>query len=247
MKFKTPKVIAAVLVAGLTFGLAAPAFAQTSTVTDRGTATNIDPANAKARCIQAIDSRFDTLAAAQARLDEASFVTEDHASSLSAIISSTNAGLRTLRDQIDTSQDPREVVALCNTIGPDYRVYLVVVPQVRLTAAADKIVSTQGRFDDLTAKFDAAADRAKEAGADVAEAVDLRNRAVEQFNNAIALVDGVGDSVIAVTPASFNEGPGANTLDVARETVRTSVGQMKSAHETGKAAVQALKDAINAL
>jgi len=247
MKFKTPKVVAAVLVAGLTFGLTAPAFAQTSTVTDRGTATNVDPANAKARCIQAIDARVDTLAKAQTRLDGASFVTEDHASSLGSIITSTASGLRALRDQIDTSQDPREVVALCKTIGPDYRVYLVVVPQVRLTAGADKIESTQGRIADLTAKFDEAADRAKEAGADVSAAVDLRNRAVQQFDEAIALVDGVADSVIAVTPASFNDGPGARTLEVARETVRTSAGQMKSAWETGQAAVQALKDAIASL
>lgn len=247
MKFRTPKAIAAVLVAGLTFGLAAPAFAQSTTVTDRGSATDIDPANAKARCIQAIDHRLDTLAKTQARLDEASFVTEDHSASLTSIISSTDSGLRTLRDKIDTSSDPREVVALCDTIGPDYRVYLVVVPQVRLTAAADKIDSTQGRFDDLVAKFDEAADRAKEAGADVGAAVELRNRAVEQYNEAIDLVDGVGDSVIAVTPASFNDGPGARTLETARETVRTSVGQMKSAHDTGKAAVQALRDAVAAL
>ena len=247
MKFKTPKAIAAVLVAGLTFGLAAPAFAQGTTVTDRGSATDVDARNAKERCIQAIDNRLDTLAKTQARLDEASFVTEDHASSLNGIISSTDAGLRTLRDKIDTSEDPRETLDLCRSIGPDFRVYLVVVPQARLTAAADKIDSTQGRIDDLTAKFDIAADRAKEAGADVSEAVDLRNRAVQQFNDAIALVDGVGDSVIAVTPASFNEGPGADTLDVARESVRTSAGQMKSAWQTGNDAVQALKDAIAAL
>ncbi len=247
MKFRTPKVVAAVLVAGLTFGLAAPAFAQTTTVTDRGTATNVDPENAKVRCIQAIDARLDTLAKAQARLDEASFVTEDHAASLTSIIASTDSGLRTLRDKIDTSEDPREVVALCRTIGPDYRVYLVVVPQVRLTAGADKIESTRGRIADLTDKFDAAADRAKEAGADVAEAVYLHNRAVQQFDEAISVVDGVADSVIAVTPASFNDGPGARTLEVARESVRTSAGQMKSAWETGQAAVQALKDAIAAL
>jgi len=247
MKIRTPQILGALLVAGLTFGLAAPAFAQASTTRGPNDATETDIENGKDRCIQAITERLDTLAVAQNRLDEADFVTDAHSSALTTIISDTTAGLRNLSEQIKDSQVPDEVRAMCKSIAPDYRVYLVVVPQVRLTAAADKITATEARVDELVAKFDEAVVRAEEAGADVAEAVALRDRAVEQFGSAWVMVDGVADSALSVTPVSFNEGPGAVTLDNARESTRSSAEQLRIARDTGMAAVQALKDAIAAV
>lgn len=230
MKLRTPRVLGAVLIAGLTIGIAAPAFAATTTRERSSDVSSTDIENAKARCVQAIDHRLDTMAKMQSQLDAADFVTEAHTNSLQSIINSTNSGLRNLRDGINSSEDPNEVRAMCKSIGPDYRVYLVVVPQARLTVGADRITHSQARFDDLTAKFDATADRA-----------------VEQFDVAISLVDGVSDSVLAVTPAGFDEGPGQVTLEVARESIGTSVGQLRSARATGQKAVQALKDAIAAI
>ncbi len=247
MRIRLPRIIGALLVAGLTLGFAGPAFAQTTTTDGTDTATRIDVENAKDRCVQAVDRRLDTLAKAQARLDEVDFVTESHVATLESIIGRTDSGLRSLKDGIINSEDPREVRKLCLTIAPGYRVYLVVVPQVRLTAAADRISSADERIAALTARFDEAVARAKEAGADVSEAVALRDRAVEQFATAMSGVEGVADSVLAVTPAGFNEGPGAVTLDNARAAIRTSAEQMRSGWETGKAAVQALKDAIAAV
>jgi len=247
MKIRTPRILGTLLVAGLTFGLAAPAFAQTSETRRTGDATEIGIENAKDRCIQAIDERLGALDKAQARLDEADYVADAHTTELTSIITNTRTGLERLAGQIDESQDPDEVRAMCKSIAPDYRVYLVVLPQVRLTAAADRILATQARVDELVAKFDEAADRAKEAGADVAEAVVLRDRALEQFRSAWSTVEGVADSVLSVTPAGYNQGPGAVTLDNARASIGSSVDQMNAARETGKAAVQALKDAIAAI
>lgn len=247
MRSRSPRIIGALLVAGLTLGFAGPAFAQTTTTDSTDTAPRIDIVNAKERCVQAIDNRLDTLAKAQSRLDEVDFVTESHVASLESIISRTDSGLRTLKDGIISSEDPREVRELCRTIAPGYRVYLVVVPQVRLTAAADRISSAAEKIAALTTRFDEAVTRAEQAGADVSEAVTLRDRTLEQFATAMAGVEGVANSVIAVTPANFNEGPGAVTLDNAREAIRTSTEQMRSGWETGKAAVQALKDAIAAV
>ena len=245
MKIRTPRILGAVLVAGLTVGLAAPAFADTATTRPADSVSSTDTENAKVRCVQAIDRRLDTLDKVQGHLDEADFVTEDHAASLKSIIDSTNSGLRDLRDDIEGSADPDEIRVLCESIGPDYRVYLVVVPQSRLTARADRISHSQARVDDLTAKFDAAADRAKEAGIDVSEAVALRDQAVDQFDAAYSTVEGVADSVLAVTPAGYDEGPGQVTLQVASESISTSLGQLQSAHTTGQEAVQALKEAIS--
>ena len=51
--------------------------------------------------------------------------------------------------------------------------------------------------------------------------------------------DGVADSVLAVTPASWNDGPGRTTLDDARTSLRTAHQELKSASDDGRAAMRA--------
>ncbi len=245
MKFRTPRILAALLVGGLALGVASPALAQTvSTDEADSAAARVDIADVKTRCIQAIDTRLDSLSEAQARLNDASFVTEDHLRELTGIIGSTESGLTGLRSEIDAATDREEIRRLCMLIGPEYRVYLVVIPQVHLTAATDRIDAAGEKIEDLEERFYDAVEKATEAGIDVSEAVSLAEEAMALFDAGINGVDGVADSVLAVTPHSYDEGPGAATLNSAREAVRTSHDQMKSGWETGKAAVQALKDAI---
>ena len=53
--------------------------------------------------------------------------------------------------------------------------------------------------------------------------------------------------VLAVTPGSFNAGPGAEALDAGRTALRTSHQELKSARADAHAAVQALREALDAL
>ncbi len=245
MKSRTPRLLAALLVGGLALGVASPALAQTvSTDEADSAASRVDVADVKTRCIQAIDTRLESLSEAQARLDASSFVNEDHLRELTGIIDSTESGLTGLRSEIDAATDRAEIRRLCLLIGPEYRVYLVVIPQVHLTAATDRINAAGEKVEELEERFYDAVEKAREAGIDVSEAVNLAEEAMAQFDAASDGVDGVADSVLAVTPHSYDEGPGAATLDSARESVRTSHGQLKSGWEIGKAAVQSLKDAI---
>ena len=56
--------------------------------------------------------------------------------------------------------------------------------------------------------------------------------------------DGIADAVLAVTPQSWNDGPGKATLDDARSSLRTAHQELKSANDDGRAAIRALRDAI---
>jgi hypothetical protein len=120
----------------------------------------------------------------------------------------------------------------------------VVLPQAHLTVGADRADFAIDLSEALIVEFDEAVERAIEAGADVTEAVALMDQAEVHLSTADGANDGVADAVLAVTPASWNDGPGTETIDSGRSSLRTAHTELKAANDDGKAAVRALRDAV---
>ncbi|MEO0494680.1 MAG: hypothetical protein AAF081_14820 [Actinomycetota bacterium] len=231
------RLLAATLVGGLTLGLAAPAIAETETETS-------DPAK---RCIEQIDRRLDSLASAQSRAAGVDAVTDSHLATIDAIIDSTEAGLDALIPEIEAAEDRETLAALCRSIATDFRVYLVVLPQTHLTVGADRVEAAVDRGEELVATFDAAVDAAIDAGADVTDAVALRDAAAAHLEAAEAAVAGVGDEVLTVTPAAWNEGGGQTIIEQSRAAVHSGHAEIKDGIADGTAAIEALRAAIGDL
>ncbi len=241
-----PRFAAALVVGGLTIGAAAPALAQDETgeeTTDEAADTQ-HVVNLKERCQQAIARRFDSLASTQARLDDNQAITEGHHSTLDAIIDSTESGLTQLSADIAAEDNRAELVQLCTDIATDYRVYLVVLPQTYLTNGADRVDMAASHGHELLASFDAAVEAAVAAGADVEDAVALRDQAVAHLGTAESSNSGVAAGALGVTPQSFNDGPGEVVLDTVRGALQSAHTELKAGFEDGKAAVEALREAI---
>ena len=235
-----PRLAGVALVGGLTIGIANPALAD-----DTESAEHAIPIDAiKERCDNAIERRLTDLDRAEARLDEVDALTDEHAATLAGIIGATESGLTELQSAIAAATERAEVRELCGQIAPDYRVYLVVLPQAHLTVGADRVDLAVARADELVFAFDAAVATAEAAGADVTEAVAHRDAAVGHVRTADESAAGVADSVLVVTPDSYNAGPGAAALDSARSALRTSHSELHAAHADAHAAARALREAL---
>ncbi len=238
MPMFTSRLAAACVVGGLTLGFAGPAVAQDDTP-----APSTDLGDAAARCQEQIDRRLDDLATAQARVADVDALTDTHKATINSIIDGTEAGLAETSIAIDAATDRATLVDLCTSIATDFRVYLVVLPQTHLTVGADRVDAAVDRGDELVAELDAAIAAALEAGADVGPAQALRDEAVAHLAAASAGVDGAGDQVLTVTPASWNDGDGAPVIEGTRTAVRAAHAEIKAAIEDGHAAVESLRDA----
>ncbi len=245
MTTRIPRLAAALVVGGLTIGAAAPAFAQDETTEEEAGTEHV--VNLKDRCQRAIERRLGDLATVQARLDDIEALTDGHENTLDGIIDSTESGLAQLSDDIADEDDRAELVALCTAIATDYRVYLVVLPQTHLTVGADRVDMAVDHGHDLLATFDAAVEAAITAGADVEDAVALRDQAAAHLSIAESSNSGVAAGALGVTPQSYNDGPGEVVLDTVRGALRTAHTELEAGIEDGRAAVEALRDAIHDL
>lgn len=234
MTLHLPRLAAATLIGTVSLGLAAPALAQ-----DRPA----DEATGE-RCLAAVDRRLDHLTEAQRRLDGVEAVTDEHEATIDALIDATRTGLTELRAEIDGTAETETLRDACRRIAEDFRVYLVVVPQARLAVAADRGDHAVEVGATALARLDDAIARAEEAGADVGPARVLRDEAADHLAEADAAGEGVADAVLAVTPAAWNDGPGAEVLDDARDDLGTAHTAWRDARDSARAAVAALRDAM---
>jgi len=238
-----PKLAIAAMIGCLSLGLAAPAMAQ-----DEAPETEEHRLpNLKARCFEAIDQRLDHLAHAQSRVDDVAALTPRHEAAIDDIIDGTQSGLTRLSNQVEAATEPANVVRLCATVAPDYRVYLVVLPQTHLTIGADRAQVGSDIGDAVITQLDEAIARAEAAGADVTDAQMYRDQSAAHLDAADAANDGVADAVLGVTPESYNTGDGAAVLDAGRASLRSAHAELKAANEDGEAALKALRDAIGDL
>ena len=237
MPTRLPRIATAVLAGSLALGVASPALAEETTE---------DPTLAE-RCLDQIDRRIGDLGTAKSRAQNATALTDSHLGTITSIIDSTEAGLGELAVAIEATDDRATLVELCTSIATDHRVYLVVLPQTHLAIGADRVEAATDRGDELIATFDAAVDAAIQAGADVTEAVALRNDAAAHLADAATTAAGVGDQVLTVTPSSWNDGPGQTVIQDSRTAVRSGHEDIKAGIQDGKAAIEALRAAIDAV
>ncbi len=173
---------------------------------------------AKQWCDAQISGRLDTTARLRKRATDKN-VTDEQRNAILAILDRTDAGLNALKPQIDAAPDGATLRPECKSIADDYRVYRLVVPQVRLTlaaageaAAADKLLSLADKLEKATP---AHATKGK-ASVDVNGLLqDLRSKANDVKNQ----TGGIPATALAVTIDQANAGSGKPVLSQAKQQV----------------------------
>jgi hypothetical protein len=171
---------------------------------------------AEQSCDAAISGRLDTTARLRNRATDQN-LTEGDRNAIIAILDRTDAGLNDLKSRIDNAPDGVTLRPECKSISEDYRVYRLVVPQVRLAlasagaaAAADKLSSVADKLE--SASQTRAAKRT--SSVDVNSLLqDIRAKA----NEAKSQIRGIPGTALAVTVDQLNAGSGKPVLSQARK------------------------------
>src|SRR3954468_1182151 len=135
------KMIRTTAVASITAGLAIAAFDGIAHAAPNSSSDATTPevvGNTKARCDAAIDKRVNDLATWTSKINAAKHLTDAQKSALIGELATTSTGLPTVaKPAVDAAADKAALKTACQAIAQNYRVYLVVGPQVRLTVAGD--------------------------------------------------------------------------------------------------------------
>jgi hypothetical protein len=188
-----------------------------------------------------VNRRFATLNDLSARITASKVMTSSDASALQGEISSTRSGLTSLKASIDSETVLLTLKADIVKIATDYRVYLLVVPQVNLVNAADGVLATQTRFAQVNTNLAARIASAKAAGKDTTAAqadLDAMNAAVAK---AVSLATPLPAALLPLTPAQYNGGTAGPVINNARAALLSARDQLKAAIADANACRAALK------
>lgn len=112
---------------------------------------------AKARADQEIDRRIKNLTDLSSRIGEMKRLSSDQKASFTAAITAQITVLTALKAQIDAETVLTSLKTEIQSITKEYRIYQLIMPQVNVTAAADRIetvVGTGGVLDILAGKLE---------------------------------------------------------------------------------------------
>jgi hypothetical protein len=220
---------AAALAAPVQAALAAPAQGAAAaprvlTATAAPRTLPVVKATAQAR----IDRRLRTLATLKTAIGDAKNLTDAHRATLTSLVDSDTAGLTALRAKVDGAQSVEAVRADERSMVVDYRIYLLVVPKVRFTIAADAetaaIETLRSVHDTLADAIAAAQAKGEDVSVEQAELTDLQNR----IDAASKAIEGKADGLLAVTP-SADAGAMMAAVNSVRAAVRTARQDLRTA------------------
>jgi hypothetical protein len=188
-----------------------------------------------------INRRFTTLTALSTRVSTSKVLTSADAAALQSEIGSTRSGLTSLKATIDAETSIPALKLDIVKIAADYRVYLLVAPQVHLVNAADGVLAAQTRFATVNTNLAARIATAKAAGKDTTAAqadLDAMNKAVTAAGN---LAGPLPAQLLPLTPAQYNGGTAGLVLTAARAALVQARTDLKSAVADAQACRAALK------
>lgn len=188
-----------------------------------------------------INRRFTSLTNLSSKISASKVMTSSDAAALQSEIGSTRSGLTTLKATIDSETNAAALRADVVKIASEFRVYLLVVPQVNLVNAADAVVYAQTRFATVNTNLAARIAAAKAAGKDTTAAqadLDAMNASVTA---AVGLASPLPAQLLPLTPAQYNAGTAGPVLKSARAALGSARADLKTAVADAQACRNALK------
>jgi len=200
-----------------------------------------DIESARTRCLEAVAKRFVTIDELQAKVTDATALTDSHEGQLEAELAGAESGLIALRPQIEVATTGAELRDLCPKVANDYRVYVLEGPTVHLTIGGDTAVSAGDRLDEIANRLGGAIADAQALGADVGDAEVLLAEMRTSINTARTLASPVGEAVIPLTPADYNAGTAQPVLAAAETDMLSAKTELRAAGDDARAIVEILR------
>ena len=188
-----------------------------------------------------VDRRYVTLDRLQATVIVAPFLTSGDRTALEDEIDATRTGLQGLKATIDADTTVAALKIDLPKIATDYRVYLLVVPQVHLTRGADAGSAAASRLTTLAGRLQQLITFAQSQGRDVTAAQAALAAMTTDISDATGQLNGLSAKLLALTPADWNGGTAAPVLNGARASETSAHDELVAARNEAKAVIAALR------
>lgn len=184
--------------------------------------------NAKARAHKELQRRVDSLTAVNTRIQALQEVTPTFKQSLQNAVQTQISAFQALDTKIQADTDGATLKADVQSITQSYRVYALVLPQIRIAAAADRGIAIVAMMQTLGTKLNARVQAAANAGKDVtalqtlltdlaSKITDASTQAQASVSSTASLAPDNGDSAkMAANTAALKQGR-ANLAAVAAD------------------------------
>jgi len=234
--------------------VALPTFAQTSLITSstknegqrtRMASTTNPTAISKliAQSDKEVVQRINSLNALLTRVQAMKKVSDAGKANISSQIQAEITNLNNLKAKIDADTDTTTLKADLKTITADYRIYMLIVPQIQIIAASDRIDTISTNFSTVVAKLQTRITAAQTAGKDVSSVqtamTDIQSKITDAQTQAQNAVNGVS----ALIPDQGNQTTAqANTsaLKSARTDIKNATQDLQTADRDAKTIVKIL-------
>lgn len=157
----------------------------------------------KSRGMQLIDERIKALEGNKFLITTNSKLTTEQKAALSTILTNNVNGLTVLRGTIASSTDATSTKALVRSIYVDFRIYAVILPQVRLEKRIYDLQNHSVKLSDTFIKTQAKIDEQKAKGKDVTEWQKTLDDAKVLVANDMHTLAGLFTTVSALKPSDY--------------------------------------------
>lgn len=197
---------------------------------DRSQPRTLD--DARARAIKEIDERIDALNKLVARIDAMKRVPDATKASVKAAVAAQVASLSDLKTTIQNAADATVLKEQAGKITKAYRIYMVVMPQLQIIAAADRVSTTADLLSTMAGKLETRIADAKTAGKDVA----ALETALADMKAKIADAKTQADAAVALTANLKPDNGDQAIMDANKKALTDARGKLKAAQESLKTA-----------
>ena len=204
------------------------------------TAESAKADKAKGKADQEIARRIAALNAVLARVDAMVKVSDQVKANLKTNVQNEVSGFTQLQAKIDADADLSTLKTDVQSVTQSYRIFMLVIPQARITAAADRMATVINMMGELGTKLQARINSAKAAGSDTAaleaaladlgtKLTSAQGHAQTAVGDVISLAPDNGDKTVeASNDAAIKNGKdelksGTSDLTAARKDIATII------------------------
>jgi hypothetical protein len=187
-----------------------------------------------------IERRLTTLKALDSKIASATKLSSSDSSQLTNNVNSDISQLTTLKTQLDGATTISAAISDTRAVILDYRVYVLLVPQVNLIKTAGDQQATEAKLTNLADKLSSRLTTDSQAGADVASLESL----LSDLNSKVKAAQGISSSietgVISLTPSDYNTNH--DVLSGDRNQLETAQSDIKGAISDAQSIISQLKN-----
>jgi hypothetical protein len=187
-----------------------------------------------------IDQRLASLQVDLAVIDAARHLTDGHRGELSTVVNEAIAGLTQLRGEVADETTIEGLRAAATSMVADYRVYLLVGPQVRLTIAGDAAAAAFDRAQQAHDKLAEKVAQAKADGQDTTAAETDLAQMQAAIDSGRGRLDGQVEAILALSPGPDGASIG-NSVAAVRQALTLVRADVRTVIAEGRAVVDFLR------